>query len=257
MGGAPVVALVLAGGTGSRMGRPKQFLNLLGEPALHYALRAFEESPSVERIYAVGDRDRIGRVVRGSNVAKYAGCAEPGDVRSLSTRNGLSSLCAESEEALVLIHDGSRCLVTPKLVERVVSAALDGRPGDSCGGVAGVVPALPVSDTIKVARDGSVLATLDRSELFAVQTPQAFGLGLLRSAYSAPEEVLRSATDDASLVEGAGGRVAVVVGEKTNIKLTTPEDLVLAEAILASRYVERRGFAFRAVPVQEKRGAAR
>jgi 2-C-methyl-D-erythritol 4-phosphate cytidylyltransferase len=208
------------------MGRPKQFRELLGRPALYYALRAFEEAPSVGRIYAVGDRQRIEEVAREADVGKYAGCAEPGEARSLSTRNGLS-LCGEPDDAVVLIHDGSRCLVTPQLVERVVEAAR--------GGADGVIPALPVSDTIKVADDGSVTRTLDRSKLHAAQTPQAFRLGGLREVYAAADDVLRSATDDASLVEKAGGRVAVVMGEKTNIKLTTPDDLILAEAILNAR----------------------
>lgn len=98
-----------------------------------------------------------------------------------------------------------------------------------------MVPALPVSDTIKVAEDGTVVETLDRARLHAVQTPQAFRLGLFRDLHAGPEERLRAATDDASLVEAAGGRVVLVESQKTNIKLTTPEDLVLAEAILTAR----------------------
>ncbi len=98
-----------------------------------------------------------------------------------------------------------------------------------------MIPALPVSDTIKVAENCSVSQTLDRGKLHAAQTPQAFRLGVLRRIYAAPEKVLRDATDDASLVEDAGGRVTMVAGEKTNIKLTTPEDLILAEAILVAR----------------------
>jgi 2-C-methyl-D-erythritol 4-phosphate cytidylyltransferase len=118
-------------------------------------------------------------------------------------------------------------------VGRVVAAAK--------GGVDGVVPAVPVSDTIKVAENSSVSATLDRAKLRAVQTPQAFRLDLLREVYAAPEERLCAATDDASLVEDAGGRVVVVAGERTNIKLTSPDDLVLAEAILAARGVDHHG----------------
>jgi 2-C-methyl-D-erythritol 4-phosphate cytidylyltransferase len=208
------------------MGRPKQFIEILGVPALLYALRAIEEAPEVTRIYAVGDRARIEDLVEGAGITKYAGCAPSGESRSLSTRNGLA-LLEEGPKALVLVHDGSRCLATPDLFRRVVAAAH--------GGADGVVPALPVSDTIKVTENGTVRQTLDRTELQSVQTPQAFRLGLLRNVYAAPEERLRLATDDASLVEEAGGRVLVVAGEKTNIKLTDPADLILAEAILGAR----------------------
>jgi 2-C-methyl-D-erythritol 4-phosphate cytidylyltransferase len=110
-----------------------------------------------------------------------------------------------------------------------VAAALEDRTAD------GVIPALPVSDTVKVAENGTVLETLDRTKLHTVQTPQAFRLGLLRRIYAQPEEGLCSATDDASLVEKAGGRVIIVEGEKTNIKLTSPEDLIFAEAIIRAR----------------------
>ena len=214
------------------MGRPKQFIELRGRPALHYTLRAFEEAPEVARIYAVGDRQRIENLAIEAGITKYAKCAEPGGARSLSTRNGLI-LCEEDPGTVVLVHDGSRCLVTPYLIGCVVEAAR--------GGADGVVPAIPVSDTIKVAREGAVSETLDRANLRAVQTPQAFRLGLLRRLHEAPEEHLLTATDDASLVEREGGRVEVVEGDKTNIKLTSPEDLVLAEAILAAREKARSG----------------
>lgn len=210
------------------MGRPKQFIELLGVPALHYTLRAFEESPEVARIYAVGNGKKVEALAQAAGITKYAACAEPGEARSFSTRNGLL-LCAEDPETIVLVHDGSRCLVTPDLIKRVVRAAHGDSEPD------GVVPGIPVSDTIKVARKGTVAETLDRTNLWAVQTPQAFRLGLLRRLHDSPEEVLRAATDDASLVERNGGRVEVVAGEKTNIKLTSPEDLVFAEAILAVR----------------------
>ena len=214
------------------MGQPKQFIDLRGRPALYYTLKAFEDCPAIGRIYAVGDRDRIKALVARAGIEKFAGCADPGEARSLSTRSGLL-MCDENPDTVVLIHDGSRCLVTPDLVGRVVAAAK--------GEVDGVVPAVPVSDTIKVAENGSVSETLDRAQLRAVQTPQAFRLECLREVYAAPEERLRAATDDASLVEDAGGRVAVVAGERTNIKLTTPDDLVLAEAILAARGIAHHG----------------
>ena len=218
---------MLAGGTGSRMGRPKQFIELLGLPALQYTLRAFEDCPEVARIYAVGDEPRVEDLARSAGIGKYAACAEPGGSRSLSTRNGLL-LCEEDPETIVLVHDGSRCLVTPDLIGRVVEAVrAESRPD-------GVVPGVAVSDTIKAATDGIVARTLDRTNLWAIQTPQAFRLGLLRHLH-VTEEHLRTATDDASLVERDGGRVEIVAGEKTNIKLTSPEDLIFAEAILAAR----------------------
>ena len=208
------------------MGRPKQFIDLLGHPALYHTLRAFEDSPTVDKVYVVGDRESIEKLAEEASISKYAGCAEPGEARSLSTRSGLL-LCEDEEEAIVLIHDGSRCLVTPELIGRVVKAVRDGADG--------VVPALPVSDTIKMAENGSVSQTLDRTKLHAAQTPQAFRLGVLRRIYAAPEKVLRPATDDAFLAEDAGYTIRMVAGEKTNIKLTTPEDLILAEAILIAR----------------------
>ncbi len=224
----PAIALVLAGGFGTRMGRPKQFLDLGGRPALYHTFRAFEEAASVGRIYAVGDGPRVGALARTAGISKYARCGEPGNFRQLSTKSGLL-LCDEDPETVVLVHDGSRCLVTPALIDRIVEVALGPDAPD------GVVPATPVSDTVKVERDGEAIKTLDRTELRAVQTPQAFRLGLLRRLHDAPDEYLGTATDDASLVERDGGRVVLVDGEKTNIKLTSPEDLVLAEAILATR----------------------
>jgi 2-C-methyl-D-erythritol 4-phosphate cytidylyltransferase len=215
------------------MGRPKQFIELLGRPALYYTLRAFEVSPEVARIYAVGDRQRIEALAQAAGFSKYTACAEPGEARSFSTRNGLL-LCEEDPKTIVLVHDGSRCLVTPDLVKRVVRAA------HGASGPDGVIPGVPVSDTIKLAREGTVAETLDRTNLWAIQTPQAFRLGPLRRLHDSSEELLRAATDDASLVERDGGRVEVIAGEKTNIKLTSPEDLVFAEAILAGREVAAR-----------------
>jgi 2-C-methyl-D-erythritol 4-phosphate cytidylyltransferase len=214
------------------MGRPKQFLEIGGAPALLHTLRAFQEAPSVGRIYAVGDAPRVEALARGAGIPKFVRCGEPGPSRQLSTKSGLL-LCGEDPETVVLVHDGSRCLVTPALIERVTGAMLRDDPPD------GAVPATPVSDTIKVEQNGGIVKTLDRTELRAVQTPQAFRLGLLRRLHDAPDEYLSAATDDASLVERDGGRVVLVEGERTNIKLTSPEDVVLAEAILAARNAAR------------------
>lgn len=220
------VALVLAGGTGSRMGRPKQFLDLRGEPALLHTLRSFEEADGISKIYVVGEASQVEALADEADISRYAGCAAPGESRPHSTMSGLA-LMEEPEETIVLVHDGSRCLVTSRLIERVVAAFSEE--------VEGVIPVLPISDTVKEVREGVVRETLDRSCLQAVQTPQAFRLGVLREAYEASEERLGSVTDDASLVEMRGGRVLVTEGERTNIKLTSPEDLIFARAILESR----------------------
>lgn len=213
------------------MGRPKQFIDLLGRPALAYTLDAFERSPEVDGILAVGDEWRVSKLARDGGISKYAGCALPGDSRSRSTKNGLDLMSEEAPETIVLVHDGCRCLISETLI---------GRVADSLDGADGVIPAVPVSDTIKSTdsedpQDEFVSETIDRSILRAVQTPQAFRLGLLREIFSYSDEFLDSATDDASLVEKSGGRVRIVMGEKGNIKLTTPEDLILAEAILRTR----------------------
>lgn len=213
------------------MGRPKQFIEVGGVPALLHTLRAFEEAPGVRGIYVVGDGLRIGELALESGITKYAGCAPPGASRPLSARSGLSAM-DEPPETLVLVHDGSRCLVTSELVERVIEAA-EGEAG-------GVIPALPVSDTVKAVEGGYVSETLDRSLLHAVQTPQAFRLGELREVYGSAGDALYGATDDASLFEQAGSRVRVIRGEKTNIKLTDPSDLLFAEAVLGSRTSGRR-----------------
>lgn len=211
------------------MGRPKQFIELLGTPALGYTLRAFEAAPEIERIYTVGDTAKIRDLARDLKITKYAGCAGPGETRSHSTMSGLSILLEEEPETVVLIHDGSRCLVSPDLIRRTIAAARDEGEPD------GVVPTLPVSDTIKVVGDDSaVQKTLDRTQLHATQTPQAFRLEVLRKLYT-PEALFDGATDDAFLVERSGGEVKTVPGEKTNIKLTAPEDLFFAEAILKTR----------------------
>jgi len=145
-----------------------------------------------------------------------------GEQRSLSVRNALHEVAGE----VVVVHDAARPLVTPELVE----AVLDGLVGCDAA-----IAAAPVTDTIKEARDGEVLRTLDRSGLWAVQTPQAFRRDALERALDQPPEVLAAATDDAMLVEALGGTVRVVEAPRENLKVTTPLDLRVAELLLAER----------------------
>jgi 2-C-methyl-D-erythritol 4-phosphate cytidylyltransferase/2-C-methyl-D-erythritol 2,4-cyclodiphosphate synthase len=211
-----VAAVVVAAGRGSRLpgnvAKPYQMLG--GRWILEHAVAAFETSPRIDEVIVVvaaehvaDARARLGPRVR----AVVAGGAERRD-------SVAAGLCALAEPAWVLVHDGVRPFVSHGLIERVLAAAAH-------HGAA--VPALPVAETLKEADGARVLRTLDRSRIWAVQTPQAFRCGLLREAHAhAPKDA--SVTDDAQLVERMGGTVAIVPGDAENIKITTPEDLAAA-----------------------------
>ena len=148
-----------------------------------------------------------------------------GASRSESVRNALEAV---PEAEIVVIHDAARPLVTAELIERCVAEIEDGWDG--------AIAAAPVTDTVKQAgADRRVLRTLDRSALWAIQTPQAFGAAALRQALDQPTEVLAGASDDAALVEAAGGSVRVVESTPANLKVTVPLDLRLAEQLLSDR----------------------
>lgn len=218
------VALIVAAGRGERLGAegPKAFVVLAGRPMLEWSVAALRAVPAVERIV----------------VALPAGAAAPegtvgvagGAERSHSVRAALAAAGDGSPEQPVIVHDAARPLVTPAVFERAL-AALAERDCDA------VVAAARVTDTIKRAdpADLRVLETLDRSALWAVQTPQAFRRAALAAALAGPDEALSAATDDAALVEQAGGRVHVVESPAENLKVTTPVDLRLAELLLADR----------------------
>jgi 2-C-methyl-D-erythritol 4-phosphate cytidylyltransferase len=209
------VALLVAAGRGERLGAsgPKAFVVLAGRPMLEWSLDALRAAPSVERI-----------VVAAPPGVPYEGAVEGGESRSQSVRNALA---AAGDADVVLVHDAARPLLDADLVERCLEA-LD-------GGVDAVIAAAPVTDTLKEAADGIVVRTLDRSRLWAVQTPQAFRRTALEDALDQPAEVLARATDDAGLVEARGGVVRVVESSARNLKVTTATDLKLAELLLADR----------------------
>jgi 2-C-methyl-D-erythritol 4-phosphate cytidylyltransferase len=206
------VALLVAAGRGERLGAPgpKAFVMLAGRPMLEWSLDALRAAPSIERV-----------VVAVPPGVDYPGGVEGGEARSESVRNAL----AEAGEAeVVLVHDAARPLLDTDLVERCV-AGLD-------GGADAVVAAAPVTDTVKEAADGTVVRTLDRTRLWAVQTPQVFRRAALWDALAQPADVLAAATDDAGLVEARGGVVRVVASSPRNLKVTTAIDLRLAELLL-------------------------
>ena len=206
-----VVGIVPAGGSGERLGadRPKAFAVLAGKPLLAWSLEAL--APVCDRVVAAvpaGHEQGEDRVPGGPS-------------RSASVRNALA---AAPEADVFVVHDAARPLVTHELVERCVGAL---------GGVDGAIAAARVSDTVKEAgADGRVTRTLDRSRLWAIQTPQAFVADALRRALDVDERTLALASDDASLVEAAGGSVRVVEAPRENLKVTRPTDLRLAEALL-------------------------
>ena len=223
-----VTAIILAAGNGSRMqsAQKKQFMELNGKPCLYYSLRAFENS-SVEEILLVLSKEDISyckkEIVEKYGFKKVKGYIEGGAERIWSVRNGLK----EASGDVVMIHDGARpCITTSKIEEcRCVSEKEDA-----------LILAVPVKDTIKkVDEEGYIQGTPQRNTLYAAQTPQVFNKELLRSAYEAmaKEESSAFSTDDAGLIERyTHRRVRVIEGSYYNLKLTTPEDLKIAENFL-------------------------
>jgi len=206
-----VVGIVPAGGSGERLGadRPKAFVVCAGRPLLEW---------SVEVLQGVCDRV----VVAAPAPFLRPGWVEGGSSRSASVRNALA---AAPEATTVVVHDAARPLVQRDLVERCLAAL---EPG-----VDGAIAAARMTDTVKEAGpDGRVLRTLDRSALWAIQTPQVFRADVLRRALERDEMALGAATDDASLVEEMGGTVRVVDAPPENIKVTRETDLRMVEALL-------------------------
>jgi 2-C-methyl-D-erythritol 4-phosphate cytidylyltransferase len=209
-------AVVLAGGSGSRFGHPKQFADLAGRPVVDWSLSAARLS--CDGVVLVLPAERLGGAERRWDAdAVVAG----GATRSESVRAGLAAV--PDRAGIVAVHDAARPLAGPELWRAVIGAV--------AGGADGAIPAIAVTDTIKELSPGGGLLTLDRSRLVAVQTPQAFRAELLRRVHEQRGE----ATDDAALVEAAGGRVVLVDGPPGNLKITSPPDLVMAAALLEKR----------------------
>ncbi len=224
-----VIVLLPAAGTGSRMRAAvnKQYLLLADRPVLAHTLAIFDAHSAVDSIHLVSPEAEIDfcrrEVVERYGFAKVRGIVAGGAERQDSVRNGLLA-CAARADDIVLIHDGARPFFPPGLLSEVVATAA--RVGACMVGV-------PVKDTIKEVADGLVVATPDRRRLWQAQTPQAFRFELILEAHErAAREGFRG-TDDAALVERLGRPVAMLEGSYRNIKITTPEDLLLARAFLA------------------------
>jgi 2-C-methyl-D-erythritol 4-phosphate cytidylyltransferase len=217
------VALIVAAGRGERLGsgRPKALVTLGGRSMLQWSVEALRSVPRVERIVVALPADALGEAPFGT--VAVAG----GAVRSASVREALRA-CPDGDP--VIVHDAARPLAPARLFSRAIERL-------EASGADAVVAAAPVSDTIKEvdASDGrTVIRTLERARLWAVQTPQVFRReALARALIGASDSVLAAATDDAWLIEQAGGVVEVVESSPANLKITTPTDLTLAELLLA------------------------
>jgi 2-C-methyl-D-erythritol 4-phosphate cytidylyltransferase len=215
------VALIVAAGRGERLGfgRPKALVTLGGKPMLEWSVAALREVEAVDRIVVALPSEALD--------AAPDGClAVPGGaVRSASVRAALE---AAGNGDPVIVHDAARPLATPELFSRAIAAVGEG--------VDAAIAAVPVADTVKEVDALEVVRTLDRSRLWAVQTPQVFRReSLERALFEASDEVLAAATDDAWLIERAGGVVRVVESSASNIKVTTPTDVHVAELLLSER----------------------
>jgi 2-C-methyl-D-erythritol 4-phosphate cytidylyltransferase len=212
-----VWAILVAGGRGERLGldHPKAFAKLGEDPLLAEPLRRLDDSGWIDAIVVVvpaGWEEPAILLAEELGCGKVSACVAGGEARADSVRAGLAEVPAEA--IAVLVHDAARPLVSDEVIERVLAPLSEGWDG--------VVPGLPVSDTLKrVAPDGSVVETVARDAVYAVQTPQAFPADVLRRALAGES----AATDCAGSVEAAGGRVKVVPGDPRLLKVTTTEDL--------------------------------
>ena len=223
--GPRCAAVVAAAGSSTRMGGEDKLLLPLGEqPVLVHTLRALELCPHISEIVVVTRRESIvpvGQLCRDCGFQKVTKVIPGGATRTESVLSGVRETGDRAD--LIAIHDGARPLVSQTLLESVITRAAQ------CGAAA---PAVPVKDTVKRARDGVVTETLERSELYAVQTPQVFQADLIRGALERALEERAVLTDDCSAVERLGVGVALTEGDYRNLKITTPEDLAAAGAFL-------------------------
>ena len=226
-----VKVLIPAAGTGRRMGTEtnKQYLELAGRSVLSRTIAIFEQHPLIDNIFIIAAKAELAFceeeiVVRG-NFRKVSAVVVGGAERQDSVYCGLQA-CKAADDDLILIHDGARPLVNAEIIDQVI---------DSVQQYGACLTAVPAKDTIKVVEDNCVIDTPDRKTLWLAQTPQAFRYALIRQAHDRAAEEGFRATDDAQLAEWAGHKVHVVQGDYSNLKITTPEDLELAEHLLANK----------------------
>ena len=222
--------LIPAAGSGKRMGADgnKLLLQVRSKPLIAWTLLAAEAASSISWIGIVSqppDWDDFKSIIADLRLKKTIELISGGSTRQESVYNGLQALPSHAER--VLIHDGARCLATPNLLNACSEAIID---------CFGLIAAVPVKDTIKVVDDNGIIkSTPERKQLWAAQTPQGFDVKLLKQCHAEGVRQGWEVTDDAALFEKCGIEVRIVPGEETNLKITTPQDLAIAEFILSYR----------------------
>nr|WP_277925554.1 2-C-methyl-D-erythritol 4-phosphate cytidylyltransferase [Anabaena catenula] len=225
-----VYLLIPSAGTGKRMGadRNKLLLHLRSQPIIAWTMLAAEAASSISWIGIISqphDWEDLKAIMADLKLTKPIKLIAGGSTRQESVYNGLQALPADAKQ--VLIHDGARCLATPDLLNACAEAIRH---------CPGLIAAVPVKDTIKVVDESGIIqSTPERSQLWAAQTPQGFDVDLLKQCHAEGVRQGWEVTDDAALFEKCGIEVHIVPGEETNLKVTTPQDLAIAEFILSNR----------------------
>jgi len=226
------VAVITAGGTGVRFGatRPKQFIPVLGKMLIEHTIEAFDHHPMITGIIVVLPETEIKffeeeRKAKGFG-KKIQALVVGGSSRQYSVHAGI--LAIKTNPDFVVIHDAARCLITEKEITDTIHKCENGWQGAIC--------ALPIRDTVKKVDGEKIISTQSRENLWGMQTPQVFQYELIKKAYDKAKQDHFEATDDAQIAEYLGANVCVVQGKTTNIKITYPEDLVMAEMILSSTH---------------------
>ena len=223
--GETCAAILVAAGSSSRMdGQDKLLAELGGMTVLERSALAFDQNDRISELVVVTRADRldeISKLLDARGLSTLTMVAAGGETRADSVRAGLEHISKKA--ALVAIHDAARPLVSQRIINETVAMAIKTRAS---------APAIPVKDTIKVAKSGAVVSTPDRKTLYAVQTPQVFDADLLRAAHKKAEKSGKELTDDCLAAEQLGLKVFLTQGEETNLKITTPLDLRIAAMIL-------------------------
>ena len=226
--GARCAAVIVAAGSEKRMkGTDKIMAELCGEPLIIHTLRAFQQSDDIQEIVLVTREDLLeplSELCVAKKITKITKICRGGETRAASVQAGLDQVSKDC--GFVAIHDGARPLVSQTVIHDAVRKAAKFNAA---------APAVPVKDTIKEVHGGIVTATPDRSALWAVQTPQVFSLELYKAALDKVIAAKEEVTDDCSAAEKFGVNVVITPGSEENLKVTTPEDLILAEALLKWR----------------------